>query len=50
MYEPRVLGYGEKERKGAERRKGSFHRGVTKTYLAAGLKGGESSRDRGTLS
>jgi hypothetical protein len=37
---------------GAGRRgwRGSFYCAVTKTYLARGLKGGESSRDCGTLS
>lgn len=40
----------ESERARKREEGGSFYCAVTKTYLARGLKGGESSRDCGTLS
>lgn len=39
-----------KKRKRGDKGESNFHYAVTKTYLALGLKGGESLRDGGTLS
>lgn len=40
----------KRERKRERKKRDSSHCAVTKTYLARGLKGGEPSRDCGTLS
>lgn len=52
MYERGELPHGarKRERKGERKKRDSSHCAVTKTYLARGLKGGEPSRDCGTLS
>lgn len=49
MYERGELPW-TSEKKRELKREGGFHYAVTKTYLALGLKGGESLRDCGTLS